>query len=119
MSTTEKRLIAEGRKLAELRDRIRDTAYLKASEVRKHLAMSAHALDEIPFAVLPFAPGNGRARVTRRYHPADVVAYPARARRWRDSIAKGTETEVLATMKAEIAERDRTLIEDALGHHAA
>lgn len=119
MSEMEKRLVVEGRKIAALRDRIQQTAYLKASEVRKHLSMSAHALDAIPFAVLPYVPGNGRERVTRRYHPADVEAYPARARRWRRAIQEGREAEALALMEEEIERQDRERIEDALRSHAA
>lgn len=115
----EKKLIAEQRKLSAMRERIREVAYLKASEVRTHLNLSPHALDEIPFAVLPYAPGNGKLRVVRRYHPADVEAYPARARRWRAAIVKEAEAEVLAAMGAEIQERDARLIESALSSYAA
>lgn len=116
---SEKRLIAEQRKLSAMRERIREVAYLKASEVREHLNLSSHALDEIPFAVLPFAPGNGKERVTRRYHPADVEAYPARARRWRNAIVKKMEDKVLAEMEQEIAEQDAKAIGAALEGHAA
>lgn len=119
MSQAERRLIAERGKIAALRDLIRQTAYMKASEVRAHLNMSRSTLAEIPAAVLPWVPGAGSERVERRYHPADVAAYPARARRWQDAKAKGSEAETLERMRAELALRDETLITDALAGYAA
>lgn len=119
MSTTERRLIAEAKKLQAVRERIRATAYLTATEVRRHLSMSRNSLDDVPFPVLPWVPGNGREKVVRRYHPADVAAYPARARRWREAIDADREAEVLAEMRAELEERDRRTIEDALRGYAA
>lgn len=116
---SEKRLIEEARKIAALRERIQATTYLTASEVRTHLHMSRDSLDVIPFEVLPWFPGNGQKRVVRRYHPADVAAYPARARRWRDAIDAGKEAEVLREMKQELDERDERLMADALEGHAA
>lgn len=117
--STEKRIIAEGKKLDALRERIRATKYLTATEVREHLHMSRDTLDGIPAAVLPWVPGNGLLKVVRRYHPADVAAYPARARRWREAIEKGAEAGVLEEMYAELAARDAKLIEEALTAHAA
>lgn len=111
----ERRLLAEQGKIDALRERIVATSYLKAPEVRRHLHMSRSTLDAIPTEVLPWIPGNGSARVERRYHPSDVAAYPARARRWRDGIVAGCEADVLAEMAAELAERDRALISEALG----
>ena len=119
VSTSERRLIADQRKIETLRERIVQVSYLKASEVRRHLHMSRPTLDAIPAEVLPWVPGNGGARIERRYHPSDVAAYPARARRWRDGIQAGKEAEVLAAMREELAERDRGLIEDALRGTAA
>lgn len=119
MSTTEHRLIAEQKKIDALRERIRQTAYMKATEVRAHLNMSRTKLGEIPREVLPWVPGSGAERVERRYHPADVAAYPARARRWRDAVAAGREDEVLAAMRDELADRDARLIADALAGYAA
>lgn len=119
MSNTEHRLIAEQKKIDALRERIRQTVYMKAPEVRAHLNMSRATLSEIPAEVLPWVPGAGNARIERRYHPADVAAYPARARRWRDGIAEGRETEVLTAMREELAERDARLIADALKGYAA
>lgn len=119
MALSERTLIAEQGKLAALRERIRQTTYMTAAEVRKHLHMSRDSLDVIPFEVLPWVPGNGGKRVVRRYHPADVAAYPARARRWRAAMTKGTVVETLAAMRAELEERDAKLIADALDGHAA
>lgn len=116
----ERRMLAEQRKLDALRQRIVQTSYLKASQVRVHLNMSRATLSAVPREVLPWVPGNGHERSERRYHPSDVAAYPARARRWWDAQAGGTEAEVLATMRAELDERDQSLIADALqGHEAA
>lgn len=117
--STEKRIIAEGKKLDALRERIRATKYLTASEVREHLHMSRDSLDSVPFEVLPWVPGNGAARVVRRYHPADVAAYPARARRWRDGIDAGAEAETLKEMRDNIEARDARLISDSLESYAA
>lgn len=117
--STEKRIIAEGRKLAALRERIQQTTYMTATAVRAHLNMSRASLDAIPAPVLPWVPGNGRTNVVRRYHPADVAAYPARARRWRNAIVCGTEDECLAAMRSELEERDARTIADALSGYAA
>ena len=119
MSSTERRLIAEQGKIAALRDLIRQTAYMKASEVRAHLNMSRSTLAEIPAEVLPWVPGAGSERVERRYHPADVAAYPARARRWQEAKAADREAEVLEKMRSELVERDSSLIADALKGYAA
>jgi hypothetical protein len=116
---TERRLSAEQKKLDALRTRIVQVTYLKGPEVRRHLNMSRATLEQIPMAVLPWVPGQGVRRVERRYNPADVAAYPARARRWRDAQARGVEEEVLAAMQQELEERDRALIEDALKGLAA
>lgn len=115
----EKALIAEAGKIAALRERIRQTSYLTATEVRKHLHMSRDSLDGVPFEVLPWVPGNGEKNVVRRYHPADVAAYPARARRWRDAMTNGRAREELAAMREELRERDERLIADALNGYAA
>lgn len=115
MSSNEKRLLAEQKKLDALRQRIRETSYLKASEVRQHLNMGRATLTAIPREVLPWVPGNGEKRTERRYHPADVAAYPARARRWWDAQDGGREAEVLEEMRAELLARDRAAIEGALG----
>lgn len=117
--TAEKRMIVEARKIAALRERIRDTKYLTATEVREHLHMSRDGLDDVPPEVLPYAPGNGKLKVVRRYHPADVAAYPARARRWREAITQGREVAVLSEMRAELEARDARLIAEALETHAA
>lgn len=103
-------MLAEQKKIDGLRERIRQTAYMKASEVRVHLNMSRSKLGEIPREVLPWVPGAGTERVERRYHRADVAAYPARARRWRDAMDAGREAEVLVAMRAELAARDAALI---------
>lgn len=110
-----KRMLAEQRKMDALRDLIEQTSYMKASAVRKHLNMSRATLAGIPREVLPWVPGSPSERgVERRYHPADVAAYPARARRWNDAVSKGTEVDVLEAMRAELAERDAAAIHDAL-----
>ena len=75
--------------------------------------MSRDSLDSVPFEVLPWVPGNGEKKIVRRYHPADVAAYPARARRWRD------DPGALASMREELKERDERLIADALNGFAA
>ncbi len=116
---TERRLLAEQGKLAALRERIQKTTYLKSAEVRAHLQMSRATLEALPFPVLPYVPGTGTVRVERRYHPADVAAYPARARRWRDAVAEGRGEEVLEEMQREIEERDRALMDEALRGFAA
>lgn len=118
MSSAERRLIAEQGKLDALRQRIEQTSYMKAGDVRKHLNISRSKLAEIPREVLPYVPGQG-VREHRTYHPADVAAYPARARRWRDAIAAGTESDVLEQMEIEIRERDDAMIRDALESYAA
>lgn len=112
--TNEQRLLAEQRKLDAVRARIVATTYLKAAEVRRHLHMGRGTLEAIPAEVLPWTPGAGSARVERRYHPSDVAAYPARARRWRAAIDARQEAETLAAMRAELEERDRALIAAAL-----
>ena len=120
MSDVEKRLIAEGRKIAALRERIQATTYMTASEVKRHLHMSRDTLEAIPAAVLPWVPGNASAvRVMRRYHPADVAAYPARARRWKDAVDAGRGPAELATMAAEIRARDERMVAEALDSYAA
>lgn len=119
MSTPEKRIIAEAGKIDRLRAYIVQTAYLKASEVRAHLHMSRATLAAIPREVLPWVAGSGKERSERRYHPADVAAYPARARRWKDAAAQGREAEMLEEMRNELDERDARLITDALQGYAA
>lgn len=118
MSNTERRLIAEQGKLDALRQRIVQTSYMKAAEVRAHLNISRSKLAEIPREVLPYVPGSGK-REHRVYNPADVAAYPARARRWRDGIAEGRESEVLEQMRRDLEERDDAAITEALDGHAA
>lgn len=117
--SVETRLIAEQRKLDALKNRIRAVSYMKTADVRAHLNVSRAVLDAIPFEVLPWVPGAGKERVERRYHPADVAAYPARARRWFDSKRAARETEELAAMREELQERDRARIDDALHGYAA
>lgn len=117
--STEKQMIAEAGKIRELRSRIVQTAYLTATQVCEHLHISRPTLDGIPMEVLPWVPGPGSARVHRRYHPADVAAYPARARRWKVAQETGREAEVLEKMRADLEQRDRQAIADALGGHAA
>lgn len=119
MSTTERRLIDEAAKIAALRERIRATTYMTAAQVRAHLNVSRGTLDGIPPEVLPWVPGNGEKRVMRRYHPADVSAYPARARRWRKAIEADREAEELAAMRAELEARDSRLMAEALEGYAA
>ena len=114
MSTPERRLLAEQKKIDSLRERIVQVSYLTSAEVRRHLHMGKEMLASIPAAVLPWVPGNGTARVERRYHPSDVAAYPARARRWRKAMEDGREQAELVLMQEELAERDRALIEEAL-----
>lgn len=106
MSPTEKRLVAEQRKLQALRERIQQTTYMKASEVRAHLHMGRHVLYALPMEVLPYIPSESGER---RYNPADVAAYPARSRRWRDG-----GDEALKEMGEELAERDRLAIERSM-----
>lgn len=118
MSSAERRLIAEQGKLDALRQRIVQTSYMKAGDVRAHLNISRSKLAEIPREVLPYVPGQGE-REHRTYHPADVAAYPARARRWRDAIAAGSEAEALEAMAGDLQERDDAMIRDALEGHAA
>jgi hypothetical protein len=110
-SDAERRLLAEQKKLDALRERIVGVTYMKAPEVRRHLNRTD--LDTIPPEVLPWVPSPGK-RVERRYHPADVAAYPARARRWHDARTAGREAEVLEEMRRELEERDRQMIADAL-----
>ena len=119
MSASERRLLAEQKKIDALHERIVQVSYMTSAEVRRHLHMGKDMLASIPAAVLPWVPGNGAARIERRYHPSDVAAYPARARRWRRAIEEGREAEELAAMEGELAERDRALIEDALRGTAA
>jgi hypothetical protein len=116
MSTAERRVLAEQRKLEALRERIRETRYLRTREVLDHLQLSRATLYAVPREVLPWAPGPG---ASRRYHPADVAAYPARARRWKDARERGTEAEVLEEMRAELATRDERLTREALEGDAA
>ncbi|CAN5635969.1 hypothetical protein BH23GEM7_BH23GEM7_27290 [soil metagenome] len=116
---TERRLLAEQSKLQALRQRIRETAYMKSSEVRAHLQMSRATLEALPFPVLPYVPGTGTVRVERRYHPRDVAAFPARARRWRNAVERGKGDEVLEQMQREIEERDQSLMDEALRGFAA
>lgn len=110
----EKQLIREGRKIAALSERIQQTAYMTSPEVRKHLRLSRSTLEGIPPEVLPFVPGNGKERVFRRYHPADVAAYPARARRWRKALEEDIESLVLAEMRRELEEVDRVAVQFAI-----
>jgi hypothetical protein len=104
----ERRLIAEQGKLDALRDRIVHTTYLKASEVRAHLNMSRHTLYALPPEVLPYVASESGER---RYNPADVNAYPARARRLAE--AKDRDA-VLRSMRADLERRDAEAIERAL-----
>jgi hypothetical protein len=114
VSSAERCLLAEQAKLNALRERIQATTYMKAPAVRAHLNMSRASLHAVPGEVLPWVPGLGRERVERRYHPSDVAAYPARARRWRRGKDEGQEAEVLEEMRRELEERDAALIGAAL-----
>lgn len=111
MSSAERRLIAEQGKLDALRQRIVSTTYMKASEVRAHLNMSRHTLYALPLEVLPFVASEGGER---RYNPADVAAYPARARRLADAKKRGDEDAALATLRADLERQDTEAIERAL-----
>jgi len=114
--TREQEIIAEQRKIQALRERVRAVSHMTTGEVRAHLHMSRATLYDIPAEVLPWAPTPGG---DRRYHPADVAAYPAKARRWSAAKEKGREVEVLQAFRAEIEERDQRAIADALSGWAA
>ncbi len=116
MRTNERDIIAEQGKLLALRERVRAVAYMTTGEVRAHLHMGRATLYGIPSEVLPWAPTPGGER---RYHPADVAAYPAKARRWARAKEVGREAETLTAFAAELEERDRRTIADALTGWAA
>lgn len=116
MSASEQDVIAEQGKLQALRERVRAVAYMTTGEVRAHLHMSRATLYDVPREVLPWAPTPGGER---RYHPADVAAYPAKARRWTLAKERGEEARVLEGFREELEERDRRAITDALTGWAA
>lgn len=114
MSSPERRLLAERGKLDALRERLVQTRYLTTAEVARHLNVSRRTLYTIPTPVLPWVPIHAGQRITRRYHPADVAAYPGRAHRWHRALLQHREAEELAAMEAEREARHAELIAEAL-----
>lgn len=119
MSEIEAKLAAEQAKIRAQRERIAATEYMKMPEVCRHLGLSRDVVRTIPAAVLPYADYGTGAQQNRRYHPADVAAYPGRLHRWKRASADGRGDECLAEMQAEIDEREDALIAAALSRYAA
>lgn len=111
----QERLLREAKAVAALKGRIVNDAYFKVSGVMARWKWSRSLVLAIPMEILPYTPHGTASKVSRRYHPADVLAADARLRAWRRARAISDEAgnEYLAKLRAELDAADARAIEAA------
>lgn len=110
-----KRLLLEQRKLEAMRSRIAKESFMTIEEVRKHLGVARSTVEAYPEEILPRADMKpaGSSKQLLRFHPADVLALPARLRAWRRAQARGEGEAFLAALREERELEDRAAIQAA------
>lgn len=109
----QKRLELQRKAIRSLKQRILEEDCLTVSEARKRLGVSRATLEkQYPIEILPWWDATPNSKTTsRRYHPADVGAAPARLRAWTAAKARGEGEAYLHQLREELDERDRLAIE--------
>lgn len=94
-----------------MRDRVVEETYMKVTEVAKHFGVSRSTIEELPFELLPYADLTPTSvYTTRRYSPADVLAYDARVRGYLDAKAQARSEEYLRTLRTQLEEDAKAVI---------
>lgn len=115
MSTVQeqKRAHLEARALRELKDRLVQESYLSVIETAKRLGISREKLESLPFELLPYTDIGFGQKSMKRYHPADVQAFPARARAYQAARSRGEGEVYLAELRTDREEREEAALQIA------
>lgn len=108
MSTVQeqRRLHLEAKAVRELKERLVAESFLSVKEACGRLAVSRDKLEGLPFELLPYTDlGFGKNQM-RRYHPADVQAFPARARAYQAARSGGEGEAYLQRLREEREARE-------------
>lgn len=88
------------------------------AEVAEHFQLSRKTVEGWPFEVLPYTDVTPTSkRETRRYRQEDVLAAGPVLRAWKKARSAGEEGEFIEKRRLALENRDRQLIELALGQH--
>jgi hypothetical protein len=110
MSDEQDRLHLARKAIDALKARMARDSYMDVAGVMARWGWSRSLVMAIPMEILPYVPHGTPAKVSRRYHPADVLAADARLRAWHRAKAKGEGDEYLARLRAELDAADAAAI---------
>jgi hypothetical protein len=110
MADEQDRLHLARKAIAAQRERMVGEVYYDVGAVMGRWGWSRSLVMAIPQEILPYVPHGTATKVSRRYHPADVLAADARLRAWWRAKARGEGDEYLAQRRAELDAADAAAI---------
>lgn len=115
MSTVQeqRRLHLEAKAIRELKSRLTAESFLAVKDAAARLGISRDKLEIIPYDVLPYVDLGFGKKSMKRYHPADVLAFPARARAYQAARSMGEGDVYLEGLRTDRDARDAAAIRTA------
>ena len=92
--------------IEDLRALIGRESFLTVAQACDRMNVNRKVVEALPMEILPYSDFGRGVRSLRRYHPADVLAAPARLRAWKRAQDAGRGEAHLAELRAQLEARD-------------